>query len=132
MVKASPAGRSTAPIFSPGAVLRGVLVSFLTYLVLALVVATLIYFWGDLELQLASLTYGAGLVAALSGGFVAGRQAGHTGWLHGLAGGALFIVLSYYIAVFLWPVPAAAGIFGRRLLLGAALGLAGGAVGANL
>jgi len=28
-------------------------VSFLTYLVLALVVATLIYFWGDLELQLA-------------------------------------------------------------------------------
>ncbi|HHY92181.1 MAG TPA: TIGR04086 family membrane protein [Firmicutes bacterium] len=120
------------PVFSPDAVLKGAAASVLTYVFLALILATLVYLWDDLEVQLPSLTFAAGLIAAVVGSFLSGRRAGRTGWLHGLLTGALFIIISYYGGALFWPAGTAARLLGRRLLLGMVLGLAGGAVGANL
>jgi putative membrane protein (TIGR04086 family) len=132
MRKPLPVRQAEGPLFSFNAVCKGVVVSFLAYLILAALLAVVVYFWAELEMKFRPVNYATGLMSAAIGAFACGRRAGRAGWLHGLFSGALFVLASYYVGIFLWPTAVEVGVLGRRLLLGVAVGLAGGAIGANL
>lgn len=132
MRKPLPARQAEGPLFSFNAVCKGIVVSFLAYFILTALLAVVAYFWAEFEMKLQPVNYGIGLLSVAIGAFACGRRAGRAGWLHGLFSGALFVLLSYYVGLFLWPTAVGVGVLGRRLLLGAAVGLAGGAIGANL
>ncbi|MDK2882327.1 MAG: hypothetical protein PWP58_663 [Bacillota bacterium] len=132
MRKPLPTRQAEGPLFSFNAVCKGVVVSFLSYFIMAALLAVVVYFWADLEMKLQPINYATGLLSAAIGAFACGRRAGRAGWLHGLFSGALFMLGSYYVGIFLWPAAVGVQVLGRRLLLGVAVGLAGGAIGANL
>lgn len=131
MGKASQGKRVEGSFFSLGAVVKGIVFSFVAYVVLAVVLTVLVYFQVNLETKLVPLTYGAGLVALVLGAFASGRHADRAGWLHGLFTGVLFVLISYYLGVVFWPAQVSMAFFVKRLALAVALGLGGGAFGAN-
>lgn len=119
--------------FSLRAVIKAIVLATVAYGGLALLVTTVISFYGNLETRLPLLAFVAQYLTALITGIVAGRIAGQSGWVHGLTAGILFMVIVSVAGTFFLPVrPTLTGIILWRILPGALLGLGGGAVGANL
>ena len=85
---------------------------------LALLVTTVISFYGNLENDYL-LAFVAQYLTALITGMVAGRVAGQSGWVHGLTAGILFMVIVSVAGTFFLPVrPTLTGIILWRILPG--------------
>ena len=110
------------------AVAIGVVCTFLISLVLSGVLALAVYAGGLGESQAGSLLFYAGLLSLAAGAAYGARRADSLGWAHGMLIGAAYVLVAAAFGTLLLP-GGMGGAFLPRLLLGLAVGAAGGVLG---
>lgn len=115
-----------------GAIVAGVIVTFLLTLAVSALLAVGIYLTDMTEAHVTGALYYIGLVAVAIGGAAASRRAGTRGWLHGGITGLAYVGLSLAIGTLLFPGGAAMVGVPAKLLTGTAAGAIGGVAGINL
>ncbi len=125
---AEPSG----PALNLGAVVSGILATFLFSLLAAGLVALAVLLTPLTETQASVGLFALGLISLALGAGVGARRASGRGWVHGLLVGLGYVVCSLALEPAFFPgsLTLAGSMF--RLALGAVTGLLGGVVALNL
>lgn len=127
-----------SPALGPGAglqaraIVSGVVLTFLLSVVLAGILALVVYFSSIGEASASGLLFYAGLFSLAAGAGYGARRAESLGWLHGALIGLVYVALSAVLSTIVFPGGYVAHNLGRRLIMGCAVGILGGVLGVNL
>lgn len=132
IMRTAAAGPALGPRFQAGAVVAGVLATFLVSLAAAALLALMVYATSITEQSASALLLVIGLGSLAAGAGYGAHLARGLGWAHGLATGLVYITLSLALSPLLFPGGWSLGGALLRLLLGGAVGTLGGVFGVNL
>ncbi len=118
--------------FQVSALAAGVVAAFAVSLAAAGIIALVVYTTTVSEQAASSLLFTTGLLSlALAAGYGA-RLAGTLGWVHGLAIGLVYVLVTLVLTPLLFPGALTFAGAVQRLALGAVIGALGGVAGVNL
>lgn len=118
--------------FHWGSVLAGLVASFALSLVIAGIVALIVYATAITEQSASGFLLALGLLSVALGAGYGAHRAHSLGWAHGLAVGVCYVLTSLALQPLLFSAGWSAGGTIMRLLWGAAAGTLGGIIGVNL
>jgi len=122
----------TDPRFRWGALAAGLAVTFIVSLAAAGLVALAIYATPITEQSASAFLFALGVASLVLGAGYAGHLARTLGWVHGLAVGLGYVLVSLVLQPMLFSGGWSLGGTLQRLLLGVAAGTLGGVFGVNL
>lgn len=114
------------------AVAAGVVAAFVVSLVAAGVIVLVVYTTTVSEHTASTFLFAAGLLSLGAAAGYGARLAGTLGWVHGLAIGVGYVIVTMVLSPLLFPGGMTVGGSAVRLAVGAALGALGGVLGVNL
>lgn len=127
-----PASRdSFGPRLQPGAVVSGVVATFVVSLAAAGLLALAVYATPITERSASTFLFLLGLVSLALGAGYGAHLAHGLGWAHGLLVGLVYVALSLALSPLLFPGSLGFGAIAQRLVIGLAAGTVGGVLGVN-
>jgi len=117
---------------NPSAVLMGIIVAFAASLIMAAILALVLYFSSISEGLVEMATGFLGMFSIFLGAGYAARKAETYGWVHGAVTGFLYVAICYVVGLFFAPdlLPGSELFF--KMVIGVLVGVLGGIVGINL
>lgn len=115
-----------------GAVLKGVLATFVCSLALSAVLAVVVYTTSLREQDSSALLLVVGVGSLVLGAAYGAHLAHARGWAHGLATGLVYVLAALLLSPLLFPGGWSTSGAAWRLLLGMGAGALGGVLGVNL